>query len=119
MPIRRLGALVKKLSLEIKSIFVETSHLTSRTDCYIERYCSKLDYPLNVRKLALHIFQQAKEAKELASKNPNSLAGAAIYLAAERENIKIRSLNDISQICCVAESTIKRTIKTIKETLKF
>jgi transcription initiation factor TFIIB len=83
----------------------------SSTDL-IERFCSKLILPKEVKKLADFILTRVNDVPNLTSRSPNSLAAAAIYMALElTQNSQLRTTEEIGRICGAAENTIKQTIK--------
>lgn len=54
----------------------------------------------------------ANDIRTLGSRSPNSLAAAAIFLAAELKGLgDFRSAEDIGKTCGAAENTIKQTLK--------
>jgi len=77
-----------------------------------DRFCSKLNLPKEVRKLADFIVNKVNDFPTLLGRSPNSIAAAAIYLAADLSgNGNKRSAEDIGRVCGAAENTIKQTIK--------
>jgi len=92
---------------------------SSSSSDLIDRFCSKLKLPIEVKKLATSIVKNVDEIPNLTSRSPNSLAAAAIYLAAE----KLMPLSDrpsaesIGSICGAAENTIKQTLKLMQNQL--
>jgi transcription initiation factor TFIIB len=71
-----------------------------------------LQFPKEVRKLADYILNRVNDVPSLTSKSPNSLAAAAIYMAADLTgNSNSRNAEIISRVCGAAENTIKQTIK--------
>ena len=85
-------------------------------NCYFvslkDRFCSKLNLPKEVRKLADFIVNKVNDFPTLLGRSPNSIAAAAIYLAADLTgNGNKRSADEIGRVCGAAENTIKQTIK--------
>lgn len=77
-----------------------------------DRFCSKLNLPKDVRKLADHIVNKVNDIPTLTGRSPNSLAAAAIFLAADLiGNGNRRTAEEIGRTCGAAENTIKQTIK--------
>lgn len=81
------------------------------------RFCSKLNLPREVRKLADHIVNKAGDIPTLTGRSPNSLAAASIYLAADLIGANQRTAEEIGQTCGAAENTIKQTIKLMQRSL--
>jgi transcription initiation factor TFIIB len=68
--------------------------------------------PKEVRKLAEFIVNKVNDFPTLLGRSPNSIAAAAIYLAADLTgNGNKRSADEIGRVCGAAENTIKQTIK--------
>lgn len=66
----------------------------------------------DVRKLADFIVTKIADIPSLTGRSPNSLAAAAIYLAAELTgNGSKRTAEEIGRTCGAAENTIKQTLK--------
>ena len=59
---------------------------------------------------AKDILRRAREEKITTGKNPNSLAAAALYIAALKNNIKCAQ-NDISKTCQITEVTLRNRYK--------
>ena len=79
------------------------------------RFCSKLDLPKEVRKLADYIMNKAADIRTLTGRSPNSLAAASIFLAAELTgNGNQRTAEEIGRTCGAAENTIKQTYKLMQ-----
>ncbi len=65
-----------------------------------------------MRKLADYIVNKVNDIPTLTGRSPNSLAAAAIYLAAELTgNGNKRTAEEIGKTCGAAENTIKQTLK--------
>ncbi|CAF4240108.1 unnamed protein product, partial [Adineta steineri] len=54
----------------------------------IPRFCSRLqsNEPNPIKKIAVHIAEQAKELCDIQSRAPDSVAGASIYMACAAVN---------------------------------
>lgn len=89
---------------------VETNYNSTTPSDLITRFCSKLNLPKEVKKLAELIIQKASNIQEINGRSPISIAAAAIYLAAESSG-KSRTYEDISAIAGAAVTTIKSTLK--------
>jgi len=88
---------------------------TSSSSDLIVRFCSKLDLPKEVRKLADYIMNKAADIRTLTGRSPNSLAAASIFLAAELTgNGNQRTAEEIGRTCGAAENTIKQTYKLMQ-----
>jgi transcription initiation factor TFIIB len=90
--------------------------VSSSSDLII-RFCSKLDYSKEVRKLAESIVAKASDIPTLTGRSPNSLAAASIYLSADLLGINLRTAEEIGKTCGAAENTIKQTIKLMQRQL--
>lgn len=81
----------------------------------IVRFCSKLNLPMEVRKLADFIMEKTGDIRTLTGRSPNSLAAASIFLAADLTgNANQRTAEEIGLTCGAAENTIKQTIKLMQ-----
>jgi len=92
---------------------VETNYNSTTPADLITRFCSKLNLPKVVEKLADQIIQRASNIQEINGRSPISIAAAAIYMAAESSGI-IRNYEDISGISGAAVTTIKSTLKQMQ-----
>lgn len=91
----------------------------SSTADLIMRFCSKLGYPLEVRKLADFILSKTTELQTLTSRSPNSLVAASIFLAADLLDFgNFRTAKEIGNACGSAANTIKQTIKLMQSQLE-
>lgn len=80
-----------------------------------DRFCSKLNLPKEVKKLANYIVNKVNDIPTLTGRSPNSLAAAAIFLACDLTgNSSLRTAEEIGQTCGAAENTIKQTIKLMQ-----
>lgn len=86
---------------------------TSSTSDLIDRFCSKLNLPKEVRKLSEFIVNKLTDIPTLTGRSPNSLAAAAIFVAAEYSVVAKRSGEEIGRTCGAAENTIKQTVKAM------
>jgi transcription initiation factor TFIIB len=66
-----------------------------------------------VRKLADFIVTKASDISTLNGRSPNSLAAAAIFLAASYLD-NARTAEDIGRTCGAAENTIRQTAKLMQ-----
>jgi transcription initiation factor TFIIB len=96
---------------------VETNYNSTTPADLITRFCSKLNLPKPVQKLAELIVNKASNIESINGRSPVSLAAASIYIAAEVTGNE-RTLEEISKICGAAVTTIKITCKPIQLNLK-
>ena len=90
-----IGRCYKIIRKTIVSNTHESSGIsTSSSSDLIDRFCSKLNLPKEVRKLADYIVNKVSDIPTLTGRSPNSLAAAAIYLAAEQTGNR-RSADEI------------------------
>jgi transcription initiation factor TFIIB len=83
------------------------------------RFCSKLKLSMKVEKLANKISTKAADSlPEISSKRPDSIAAAAIYMAADLCESQ-KSFNEISRVTGVAVSTIRNTFKIMQKMKDF
>lgn len=89
--------------------------ITSASYDLIDRFCSKLNLPKEVKKLADYIANKVNDVATLTSRSPNSLAAAAIFMACDLTgNSTLRTAEEIGRTCGAAENTIKQTIKLMQ-----
>ena len=72
---------------------------------YVERFCSKLDLPIDIAWAARGILQE--NSQSFVGKSPVSLAASAVYMAAERNNSH-RSQRDVAKATGITEMTIRK-----------
>lgn len=102
----------------VSSQAASTGISSSSSSDLIDRFCSKLILPKEVKKLAFYIVNKVNDMPSLTGKNPNSLAAAAIFLACEQTgNSNLRTAEEIGRVCGAAENTIKQTIKLMTPSL--
>lgn len=77
---------------------------------FMSRFCSNLDLPIEVQRLATHIAASAREKSITDGRNPTSIAAAAIYMASQASDTK-KSQKEISEVAGCAESTIKHSYR--------
>ncbi|MES1904732.1 MAG: Transcription initiation factor IIB [Paramarteilia canceri] len=83
-------------------------------DSYIERFCSNMELPIEVIKLARKICIKVSEANLVTGRSPLSIAAVSISIAATILTQKAFNLRKIAEDCGVTESTIKSVYKSIK-----
>ncbi|CAF1210604.1 unnamed protein product [Adineta steineri] len=78
----------------------------------IPRFCSRLQLEeVNlIRKTAIYIVEQAKELCDIQSRAPDSVAGAAIYMACAAVNDR-QPLKDIATATGASENTIRQVYR--------
>jgi len=84
----------------------------------IAKFASVLNFPPKVLTNAQTILSQAKSAKITVGKNPNSLAAAALYIAALQNKIKCPQ-NEIAKTCQITEVTLRNRYKEFVKVLKL
>lgn len=84
----------------------------------IAKFASVLNFPPKVLTDAQTILSQAKSAKITVGKNPNSLAAAALYIAALQNKIKCPQ-NEIAKTCQITEVTLRNRYKEFVKVLKL
>ena len=80
---------------------------------HIIKFCTKLKLNIKVEQLSKKILDECNGVARLRSKKPQSLVAASIYIATDLIGLN-KAINEISQVTCVAASTIKSTCKIIK-----
>ncbi|RLE58436.1 MAG: transcription initiation factor IIB [Thermoprotei archaeon] len=76
----------------------------------LAKFASELNMPTNIVNGAEEILKRAKEEKITIGKNPNSLAAAALYIAALRNNINC-SQKEVAAVCQITEVTLRNRYK--------
>ena len=111
--IKDIGRCYKIIRKALVSTNTNASGISSATTSdLIDRFCSKLNLPKEVKKLADYIVNKINDIPNLTSRSPNSLAAAAIFMACDLTgNSQLRTAEEIGRICGAAENTIKQTIK--------
>jgi transcription initiation factor TFIIB len=79
-------------------------------DSSIAKFASILEFSPKVLTEAQEILARAKEAKITVGKNPNSLAAAALYIAAIQNKTKCPQ-NEIAKTCQITEVTLRNRYK--------
>ncbi|CAF0776442.1 unnamed protein product [Brachionus calyciflorus] len=117
--IKDIGRCYKIIRKALVSSQTPSSGLSSSSSSdLIERFCSKLNLPKEVKKLAFYIVNRVNDMPSLTGKNPNSLAASAIFLACDQTgNGNLRTAEEIGRVCGAAENTIKQTIKLMTPSL--
>lgn len=77
---------------------------------FVSRFCSNLNLPSEVQRVAAHIAAVAKEKSITDGRNPTSIAAAAIYMASQVSDTK-KLQKEISEVAGCAESTIKHSYR--------
>lgn len=85
-----------------------STHVTSGD--FMSRFCSNLNLPIEVQRVATNIAAVAKDKSITDGRNPVSVAAAAIYMASQASDSK-RSQKEISEVAGCAESTIKHSYR--------
>lgn len=117
--IKDIGRCYKIIRKTLVSTNATSSGISvSSSSDLIVRFCSKLDLPMEVRKLADYIMNKSADIQKLTGRSPNSLAAASIYLAADLKGLgNQRTAEQIGLTCGAAENTIKQTIKLMQPQL--
>lgn len=77
---------------------------------FVSRFCSRLDLPREVQRVATHIANIARDESITDGRSPISVAAAAIYMASQVSDTK-KSQREISGVAGCAESTIKQSYR--------
>ena len=85
---------------------------------FIAKYCSELKLSENTAKLAVKIIDQAESKLVTGGKNPKAIVGAAIYIAALK-NDERRTQKEISDIAGITEATIRNRYKELLKKLNL
>lgn len=96
----------------IKTVEAPSQALSTHVDSgdFMSRFCSNLDLPVEVQRIATNIAAVAREKSITDGRNPTSIAAAAIYMASQVSDTK-RSQKEISEVAGCAESTIKHSYR--------
>ena len=108
--------LAKNFRFLLKHLEIKTP--ISSPDDKLAKYASLLGFSQQVVNDAQMILIQAKKSKITIGKNPNSLAAAALYIAALR-NGKTTSQKEIASVCQVTEVTLRNRYKQFIKELKL
>lgn len=81
---------------------------------YINDYCKELNLKNEVAEKATNIFTQAIEKVEIGGKNPDGVAGAAIYNATRLFDAEVTQ-SDIADIINISEYTISKEYRNQQE----
>jgi transcription initiation factor TFIIB len=81
-------------------------HFLKLFNIFKTRFCSKLNLPKPVQKLAELIVNKASNIESINGRSPVSLAAACIYIASEVTG-NDRTLEEISKITGAAVTTIR------------
>ena len=92
--VKRLPNMKRPESIEIKNL--------------VPRFCDRLDLvrEMHIRKTAVHIAERANELCDIQSRGPDSIAGAAIYMACAAAGER-QSMDDIQTAVGVMQNTIR------------
>lgn len=91
-----------------KTVGNQDAHVDSSD--FMSRFCSNLNLPIEVQRIATHIATVARERSLTDGRNPTSVAAAAIYMASQASDEK-RSPREISEVAGCAESTIRHSYR--------
>ena len=92
--IKRVPNLARPESIEIKNL--------------VPRFCSRLNlvHEIHIRKAAVHIAERANELCDIQSRGPDSIAGAAIYMACAAAGER-QAIGNIQEAVGVMQNTIR------------
>ncbi|MEN2495655.1 MAG: Transcription initiation factor IIB [Marteilia pararefringens] len=107
-----IGRIFKKIKLNIDSNVNSVN-----PDSYIERFCSNINLPRSVIKLARHICLRSMDMNLVTGRSPLSIAAVSISLAAILHTRKPFNIKKIADDCGVSDSTIKNVFKILKPDL--
>lgn len=91
-----------------KVIDVETNQVESAD--FLSRFCSNLNLPISVQRIATHIVKAAREGSITDGRNPTSVAAASIYMATQIAGEK-KGQREISEVCGCAEPTLRQSYR--------
>lgn len=91
-----------------KIIDVETTQVESAD--FLSRFCSNLNLPIAVQRIATHIVTVAREGSITDGRNPTSVAAASIYMATQIAGER-RGQREISEVCGCAEPTLRQSYR--------
>lgn len=77
---------------------------------FLSRFCSNLNLPNDVQRIAMHIASVVKDKSIADGRNPTSIAAAAIFMASQISDTK-KTQKEISEVAGVADSTIRQTYR--------
>ena len=105
---KEIGKVFKKI---LKTL--ETNVQSVSVEDFMTRFCSNLELPTQVRKVANEIAKKAADIDLVAGRSPVSIAAAAIYMAAQSFGIK-KEKKEIGDIAGVAEATISLSYRLMR-----
>ncbi|KAJ1969723.1 transcription initiation factor IIB [Dimargaris xerosporica] len=107
VPKREIGrcyrTLSKHLSTNVGAMYSED---------LMSRFCSHLDLPMHIQRVAIDITKRAKDLGTLAGKSPVSVAAACIYMVSHLL-ASPKTPKDIANVAGVSETTIKNSYKSL------
>ncbi len=106
--------LAKNFRLLLKNLTIKTP--LTNPEGSVRKFASMLEFPNIVVTEAQNILMKAKDARIAVGKNPNSLAAAALYIAALRNSIKC-SQKELSKVCQITEVTLRNRYKEFLKVL--
>ena len=86
---------------------------SSRPLDFIQRFCSKLNLPNNIREICRKIIEKADELNIICENTPPSIAAGAIYLCNTVYNLGMTK-KDISDVCNVSQVTLAKITKKMQ-----
>ena len=100
---------------DIMQINMESSHPLD----FIQRFCSKLNLPNNMRTVCRIIVERADELNLVCESTPPSVSSGAIYLCNIVYNLGIskKDLSDASNVSCVTLSKVYKKLEAYKHLL--
>ncbi|KAJ1985986.1 transcription initiation factor IIB [Dimargaris cristalligena] len=108
VPKRELGRCYRILSKHLTTSTVGVMY----SEDLMARFCSHLDLPMPVQRVAIDVTKESKELGTLAGKSPVSVAAACIYLVSHLMGTP-KSPKDIANVAGVSETTIKNSYKSL------
>lgn len=100
-----------KQIVKVEGNHQENFHNVDPAD-FVSRFCSKLNLPREVLRVATHIANVTKVNSITDGRSPTSVAAAAIYMSSQVSDTK-KHHKEISAVAGVAESTIKQVYRVM------
>ncbi|KAJ1654586.1 transcription initiation factor IIB [Dispira simplex] len=99
---------------KVISNLLNTNVGATNSENLMARFCSHLNMPMPVQRVAINVTKEAKELGTLAGKSPVSVAAACIYMVSHLMGMPCTP-KDVSKVAGVSETTIKNSYKSLYE----